>query len=126
MKKINLTFKATAKLAIIWGMALMMSNLPQLAAAETLPALIPTSVVVGELSRQQAEQNLQDLLSKDEVRDQLVKNGVSPDEASQRIASLSDVELKQLHTQVEQARAGGDILFTILIVVLIIFLVKRI
>ncbi len=118
--------KTILKLICIWTMAFMMSHLPQIAAAEAIPVLIRTSVVANELSRQQAEADLQDLLSKDEVRDQLVKSGVSPNEASQRIASLSDTELKQLHMQVEEARAGGDILFTILIVVLIIFLVKRI
>lgn len=114
------------KLICIWTISLMMSHLPQVAAAETIPTLIPTSQVVADLNRQQAETDLKDLLSKDEVREQLVKNGVSVEEASARIASLSDTELKQLHFQVEQARAGGDILWTILIVVLIIFLIKRI
>jgi hypothetical protein len=65
-------------------------------------------------------------LNEGHVRDQLIQNGVAPEEASVRLASLSDQELRQLATQVQEARAGGDILVTILLVVLIVFLVKRI
>lgn len=114
------------KVFCIWMLSLMISHFPQVAAAETLSGLIPTSQVVSELNREKAEQDLKELISKDDVRNELIKNGVSPDEAQLRIASLSDQELKQFHNQVLEARAGGDILFTILIVILIIFLVKRI
>lgn len=105
-------------------MSLMLSNVPAVALAEG--QMISTSSFVSSLNRGQAEQRVQDFLTDAKVRQQLIDRGVSPDEVSQRVASLSDAELKQLSGQVEQARAGGDILITILVVVLIIFLIKRI
>jgi hypothetical protein len=101
-----------------------MSNAPAVVLADH--AMIPTSTVVENLSRAQAEQNVQTFLSQENVRKALLERGVSPDEVSSRLASLSETELRQLSGQVQQARAGGDILVAILIIVLIIFLIKRI
>ena len=117
---------AGLKMFLVGFLSLTISHLPNVAAAEVLPGLISTSQVVSDLNRQQAEQDVQELLSKDEVKTQLMKYGISSEEASQRVASLSDMELKNLQDQVIEARAGGDILLTILVVVLIIFLIKRI
>ena len=111
-------------------LALLMSNLPHVVFAETVKSsaspMIPATTVVAELTRAQALANVQDFLSKPEVRQQLAKSGLSEREAELRVASLSETELKQLSNQMDQARAGGDILVAILLVVLIIFLIKRI
>lgn len=104
-------------------MSLFMSNLPSLALAE---GMISTTEVVNQLSRSEVQGQLENLLQRDDVRQELAKRGVSHDEISSRLASLSTDELRQLSTQVEQAKAGGDILVTILLVVLIIYLIKRI
>jgi hypothetical protein len=111
------------KIFCIGLMSFIMTNIPQLAMAEA--QMITTSAVVADINRAQEEQNVQSVLQMTEVRHQLLKQGISPDEVSQRVASLSDTELKQLSGQMDQVRAGGDILFAILIVVLIIFLIKR-
>ena len=105
-------------------MCLFMSNIPALALANQ--AMISTNVVIAELDRAQTEQKINDYLNRTDVRNALLERGVSADEVSSRLASLSETELRSLSTQVEQARAGGDILITILVVVLIIFLIKRI
>lgn len=105
-------------------MSAWLTNLPAHAVAEM--SMIPTSVIAAEMSRAEASDKVMSLLEQQNVREQLVQNGVSPQEAESRIASLSDQELRQLAGQIEQARAGGDILVTVLLVVLIIFLVKRI
>lgn len=104
-------------------MSVIMTQAPQVAMADQM---ISTSAVVAEMSRAEAEQKVQSVLQMQEVQQQLLKQGVSADEISKRVASLSDMELKQLAGQMDQVRAGGDILFAILIVVLIIFLIKRI
>lgn len=101
-----------------------MSNLPAVAFADQ--AMISTSTVVAKMDRAQAEKDVQNFLNEENVRKALIERGVSPDEVSSRLASLSETELKQLSGQVQQARAGGDILIAILIIVLIIFLIKRI
>lgn len=105
-------------------MSFMMTPIPSVGWAQQ--TMISTSAVAEKLNRQQAEQDIQDYLSREEVRKALIERGVAPEEVSSRLASLSETELRQLSGQVEMARAGGDILVTILIVVLIIFLIKRI
>ena len=117
-------FPKFLKFSCIALMSMMLSNIPQVAVAQM--KMVPTSDVLKDLNRAQQEKNVQDFLSRADVREQLIKNGVSPEEASKRLASLSQTELRQLSHQVDQARAGGDILFAILIIVLIIFLIERI
>ena len=111
------------KSALCLLLSFLMINAPTPAAANQM---ISTSDVVSQLDRAEAQREVQEYLSRSDVQKALIDRGVSPDEVSSRLASLSETELRQLAGQVEQARAGGDILITILVVVLIIFLIKRI
>jgi hypothetical protein len=105
-------------------MAFLLTNLPHIAFAES--HMISTAQIADELSRTEAQQQVESYLEKPELRKALLERGISPDEVSYRLASLSDSELRQMATQMHQAQYGGDILITVLIVVLIIFLIKRI
>ncbi|MCM2282756.1 MAG: PA2779 family protein [Bdellovibrionaceae bacterium] len=87
--------------------------------------MISTTAVITELDREATQQRVQEFIRSTDVQRLLMERGVSAEEASQRIATLSESELHQLAGQVDQARAGGDILITVLIVVLIIFLIKK-
>ncbi len=124
--KIPSSLKATCAVTL----SILLSNIPNTVFAESAmnstSPMIPSTVVVAELTRAQALANVQEFLNKPEVRERLAKSGLSEKEAELRVASLSEAELKQLSTQMDQARAGGDILVAILLVVLIIFLIKRI
>lgn len=106
------------------AMSAVLSNVPTTAMAES--GLIPTHVAVEELTRSEALQQVHEFLGRSDVQKLLIERGLSAEEASSRLASLSEVELRQLSQQVEQARAGGDILGAVLIVVLIIFIITRI
>ena len=110
------------KFALALFMSVLMTHLPATAAQE----MISTSTVVEQLSRQEMQAEVGNYLQETEIREALAKQGVSADEISSRLASLSETEMRQLSGQVQQAKAGGDILITVLIVVLIIYLVKRI
>jgi hypothetical protein len=122
-------FSTPVKTFCCLSMSALMSNIPNVAAAaaieSTAPKMISTSAVVAEMDRAQVEQRMQDLINRADVQQALIERGVSPNEVSHRLAALSEQELRQLSTQVEEARAGGSILVEILIVVLIIFLIKR-
>lgn len=111
-------------------MAILMSNIPNVVFAETsmnsTSPMISATAVVQELTRAQAIANVRSLLQKPEAKQELIKRGLSEKEAEIRLASLSESELRMLSGQIDEARAGGDILITILLVVLIIFLIKRI
>jgi len=115
------------KLICIYVISALLTNIPNMAFAESAKlSMIPTSIVVAELTRAEAQAKVQSLLSRSEVQKQLLANGVSIEEASRRVASLSEAELRNLAGQLEQERAGGDVLVAVLLVVLIIYLVKRI
>jgi hypothetical protein len=105
-------------------MSFMLSNIPALAMSSE--AMISTEAALAEMNRAQTEQQIADFLSREDVKAALIEKGVAPDEVNSRLASLSESELRALSGQVEQARAGGDILVTVLVILLIIFLVKRI
>ncbi len=117
-----MTIPRSLKLFCCFFMSLLLSNAPALA----MDTMIATHVAVADLSRTQANQQVQNFMSEAQVRNELLKRGVTPEEATARLANLTETEVKQLAGQIETARAGGDILWTILIVILIIFLVKRI
>lgn len=130
LKRMNMKFSKTTKMFWTMVLSVFMSHVPNVAFAEGVaaanPQMISTSLVLADVTRAQAEQEVKDFLKTEEIQKAFVKQGLSADEASMRLASLSDQELRQLSLQVQEARAGGDILVAILIVVLIIFLVKRI
>jgi hypothetical protein len=116
------------KLFCIYTLSALMTHIPDVALAETAAArsMIPTSAVVSDLNAADAKANVDHLLKRDDVRQQLMANGISADEAATRLAALSPAEMKNLSSQLDQARAGGDILITILVIILIVFLVQRI
>ncbi len=61
-------------------------------------------------------------LARDDVRQAILGQGVSPQAAAERVAAMSDSEVAQLAGRIEQAPAGGDalgILFTVFIVLLV-------
>lgn len=107
----------------------MMSNLPNVAFAEVTLSqnqMVSTSVLVDDFNRELTQEKIISYLNKDDVKQKLMDNGVSASEANSRIASLSNQELQKLSQQIDQAQYGGDILVTVLLIVLIIFLIQRI
>lgn len=91
--------------------------------------MISTTEALHEYSRTEAESHVTDFLKREDVKQELIKLGVGAEEATLRLASLSDSELKQMSKQIEAGQAGGDIigiLTVVLLVLLIIYLAKRI
>ena len=100
----------------------------------TLPmaqgGMISTQVVVADLNRAHNQKTIDQFLEREEVKSQLAKAGVSHQEASMRLAALSDFEVKNLASQIEAGQSGGDVivisLTTVLLVIIILLLLKRI
>lgn len=113
---------------------LMAMPLPQFAlAAQAQKEMVSASTALNEMNsvavpetRKQHEKDIQAFLQNDQVKAHLQAKGVSTEEMTSRLASLSDSELQTMSTEIQQARAGGDLLVSILLIVLIIFIVKRI
>jgi len=111
-------------------MAALISNIPHVVLAETgAPMMIPTALVVDEMSRAETQTKIETLLGRTEIHVKLAELGLSQDEISKRLSTLSDSEVRQMATQLEEARYGGEItsiLVIVVLVLLIIYLAKRI
>lgn len=123
-------FNRKVKTTTVLTMAVIFSNAPQVAMAEVVHMMqnqmISTSSLIEELTRDQARENISEFLNHAEVEKQLLARGLTKEEVASRLAALSKSELNLIATQIDQAKAGGNILITVLVVVLIIFLIKRI
>ena len=106
----------------------MMALLLSLAMLNTyaLPAYAGV-VTTEQLIQQQLESmdrdDLVSLLDRGEVRQQLVDRGVDPEYAKQRIAALSDAQIEQIKSEIDQLPAGSGavgILIAVLLVLIIL------
>jgi len=66
------------------------------------------------------QERLAGLLERSDVRERLQAYGVSPAQAQERVAALSDEEAARLAAQLDQLPAGGDILGVALVVFLVL------
>jgi hypothetical protein len=86
-----------------------------------LPAhagMVGTDAVVASAERDR----IVTFLEREDVRQQLQAQGLSPADVRARVAALTDEEAAQLAGQVENLPAGGDILGVLLIVFLVLLL----
>jgi hypothetical protein len=66
---------------------------------------------------------IQDLMSRDEMREQMTLLGVDPDEALTRVNTLSDSEIQQIAGQITTLPAGGDALASIVGAAVTVFII---
>ncbi len=118
------------KFLICMVMAFLMTGVPNVVLAEASMKMISTADVVDELSRAETQQKIETVLNDAEVKARLSKLGLSDSEISARLATLSDAELRQMAAQLDEARLGGEpvsgILIIVILVLLIIFLARRV
>ena len=72
-------------------------------------------------AEQSSRMEVQVFLQREDVRQQLVALGVDPEQASQRVAALSDAELAPLAKLVEQP-AGGNVVGAIVFIFLVLLI----
>jgi hypothetical protein len=91
--------------------------------------MITTSQAVSDRARAENLSSVQHFLDRVDVQDELIKRGVTPEEAKQRVAGLSDFELQKVAGNIENAPAGADVIVislgTVLLVILILLLIDR-
>jgi hypothetical protein len=91
------------------------------AAIATRDAIAPAAAAAdrdGQLARVRAT------LARDDVRAALVARGVDPDAAAARVAALSDRQLADLATQLDELPAGGSALAVVGIVFLVLLILE--
>ena len=89
--------------------------------------MISTERVVSDMGAER--ERIAVWLNRTEVRGKLVEWGVNPEEAGKRVASLSDAEVRQVASRMDQLPAGGDGIYLglgalVLIGVLLILLLR--
>ena len=115
-------FKLFVRRAIVFVLIMSLSgiNLPQVVHAE----LIGTQTLIELQERENRIARVTRILAQDEVRNQLVKMGVDPADAQDRVAALSDNELELLTHHLDNLPAGGGVLEVVGIVFLVLLILE--
>lgn len=106
---------------------LVAANLVTLGFAQSASAgVVGTQAAIEAQDRTARIERINDVLARDNVQQQLVRFGVDPADAEQRIASLSDRELAALEQRMNELPAGAgaiEVLGIVLLVLLVLELV---
>ncbi|GEK51174.1 PA2779 family protein [Vreelandella venusta] len=121
--------KVRAYLSSLLIAVLVVTSLP-VAAAPTAPQsmdaaateLVSTqSVLAGDRAGADRER-INEILSRADVQEELLKQGVHLDDVEARVAALSDAEAQQMAEQLEQLPAGAGVvgaLFAVFVILLV-------
>lgn len=85
--------------------------------------MIDTQAVLSHQA-ESPQAKVQAFLDRADVRDQMVLYGVDPDYAAERVAALTDRELKQLQARINDLPAGGDVLAVIGVVFVVLLILE--
>jgi hypothetical protein len=89
-----------------------------------MASMVGTEAVVDTGRASDARNYLQSLLAREDVQSMLVSQGIDPQEAQNRLDSLTDQEATRVAEQLQELPAGGDGFFTALLIVLfVVFLI---
>jgi len=108
-----------AVVAAVTAGAIFATSLPVPAQAR----MMSTDSVLAQQTASADRDRVQAFLAREDVRQQMSSMGVSADEASQRVAALSDQEIARIAGQIPSDPAGGDALGIIIGTALLIFIV---
>jgi len=88
-----------------------------------LAAMVPTEATIYQFKTQDARDHLKTLISRNDIKNALISQGIDPDEAKARVDSLSDSEVIEVADKIEQLPAGAGVFGAIIGAALIVFLV---
>ena len=88
-------------------------------------ALIPTRTLIESSAADATRGQLQGMLVREDVRAELVRLGVDPTAAENRLAALTAEELQQLQGRMNELPAGGNV-FALVGVVFVVLLILEI
>lgn len=85
--------------------------------------MLSTEAVISKYATHADRDFLLSELQRQDIRDELVAQGVDPNEAERRLRALSNAEIASVLTQMENETAGGNGIVGALVTVFIILLV---
>lgn len=95
-----------------------------LASQVAVADIVSTETAMDTQTRALDREQLRDWLARDDVREQLIAYGVSPEAAEERIDALTDAELRQLSQHMDDAPAGGQVIELLLLIIIILLLIR--
>lgn len=104
------------------GLMLMISMPYQ----SVLAAVINTETIMSTVSADEARNQLNQFLSREDVRAVLIAHNIDPIEAKKRVDTLSDDEVARISHQIEQLPAGGgavEVLLVLLIASILVLII---
>jgi hypothetical protein len=107
-------------LAFPMAMLLMAVSMP-LGVAQA--ALVSTDKVVAKSEIEADRMRIVALIMRQDVQQQLQAEGVDPNEALARVATLSDIEIRQIAARIDSMPAGQGVVETLVGALLIVFIV---
>jgi hypothetical protein len=88
-----------------------------------LPAwsgIVSTEQMLYDQLQELDRDSLVSLLGRQDVRQQLIEQGVDPDYAKQRIAALDDQQIREMQASIDQLPAGGSVVGLLVAVLLVL------
>lgn len=104
-----MTLIRTTKTALAFALAVQITAVGTMAQAQ----MISTDTAIERSAAQMDRASLMAELQKDDVREEIIRLGVSPEEAEARLAALSDTEVKAMLREIDEQRAGAGVVETI-------------
>src|SRR5262247_1008716 len=86
--------------------------------------VIGTQEYLAAVDREATRARIDAVLAREEVRSKLEQYGVDPAETDARLAALTDQELEQLATDLENVPAGGSVLAVVGVVFLVLLILE--
>ncbi|MFZ5467766.1 MAG: DUF6627 family protein [Pseudomonadota bacterium] len=108
------------KLKKMAGVSLVAVSLLGSQLAPAYAAMVDSPTVLQQAQQKMDRAGLGALLDRQDVQDQLVAMGVDPAAARERVAAMTDEEVRQLNKGIQEMPAGGDILGFVLAVFIIL------
>ena len=106
--------------AMAWLLSLLLALSPAISAQA---AMLDNASLLAEDPVEQTRDSLQQLLERDEARQQLQALGVSPEWALERARTLSAGELARINQGIGQLETGSDSVLGVLLLIFIVFII---
>ena len=87
-------------------------------------AMVGTLTAVDTAERADQISEVRDWLMQDRVREQLASMGVDPGSATERVATMTDDELRMLHGKIEALPAGAGVVEVIGLVFIVLLILE--
>lgn len=93
---------------MIVGSVLLTFSISAVPVGPAYAALVPTESLIVKQEVSTERQRVMDFIAREDVQNELRKYGVDQDEAAARVAALTNDEINQITTRLDELPAGQD------------------